>query len=295
MIDVDLTRAGGATDRYAAAIAELPLTARAWRDPRGVGSSEAGGRRTADAPAAPASSPAALGAERTARVRVVSGASGWLERAGAIQRDSAAQAGHGPDSREPGSATVASAPTPIVIAEPEAIAPGGLSFARAGAAMIVERSRMPELPDAARAAAAAARTVVIEAALPTIGGEEWLRDAIGWARLLAGLLEVESCAHAGPALLASFRGRDGIPVSLIAHPTSGPPRIDAHALGEARVAARVDDAGVEVRVASDLGDLLLAADLASPARRALHRATAGNDDLPDLIHDERIRARLDEE
>jgi hypothetical protein len=182
----------------------------------------------------------------------------------------------------------------LMIAEPSAIAPRDLeALAEVPLPCIVERSRLRPLPRAARDAASCVRAVVVEAALPAEGASAWLRDAVGWGRVLAGPLKMSASTRTPSSVLALLTARGGVPVTLLASQTTGRPSIVARSLGEHRVEVRVDADGTAIRIASVRGELTLPREHESSARAALRRVGAVDaPDLPDLRHDERIRASL---
>ncbi|WP_324013681.1 hypothetical protein [Microbacterium sp. JZ37] len=210
-----------------------------------------------------------------AGVVVVDGADGWVSRL----RDALARS---------------SRSTSPLVAEPVSVPAEALDVLGA-AECAVERERLRPLPDQASRAAAAARAVVVEAALPIDAAAEWLRDAIGWGRVLAGPLVPSACTRSSAGVLALLATPHGVPVTLLAGATSGHPAIVARTLGEQRVEVRVDPRGVDVRIASADGELVLPRGRESAARAALRRAVHGGaTDLSDLVHDERVRAVLSE-
>ncbi|GAA4783003.1 Gfo/Idh/MocA family protein [Microbacterium gilvum] len=173
--------------------------------------------------------------------------------------------------------------------------PAGVDAAQlAGLHAVVERARVRPLPEAAERAAREAVAVVVEAALPVSDPAPWLRDAVGWCRLLAGPLTASAVEATATSLMAAFDGATGAPVTLIATETAGPSRITARTLGPVRLEAVVQTDGTAIRIATAEGELLLPPRRESAAREALRRAAQGADDIADLRHDERLRAQLTE-
>ncbi|MGW9112205.1 Gfo/Idh/MocA family oxidoreductase [Microbacterium sp. NPDC055683] len=178
----------------------------------------------------------------------------------------------------------------VVLPEPAGVDAAAL----AGLHAVVERARVRPLPEAAERAAREAVAVVVEAVLPVSDPAPWLRDAVGWCRLLGGPLTASAVEATATSLLAAFDGATGAPVTLIATETAGPSRITARTLGPVRLEAVVQVDGTAIRIATAEGELLLPPRRESAAREALRRAAQGADDIADLLHDERLRAQLTE-
>lgn len=147
--------------------------------------------------------------------------------------------------------------------------------------------------------------VVVECHAPRPALPDALRDAIAWARVLAGgaLRVVSSSSDGGlpGAGLALLESSGGAAVSLVAASSPGAPprgRIRATGLGETRVEFDGDEHQQRIEVADAAGHRVLPRLFEAPERVALRRAAAAlatgtaPRDLAELVQDEALASGL---
>lgn len=149
--------------------------------------------------------------------------------------------------------------------------------------------------------------VVVECHAPRPALQDALRDAIAWARVLAGgALRAVSSSFDGAspgAGLALLESSGGAAVSLVAATSPGAPprgRIRATGLGETRVEFDGDEHQQRIEVADAAGHRVLPRLFEAPERVALRRATGAlasgtaPRDLAELVQDEALASGLAE-
>jgi hypothetical protein len=170
--------------------------------------------------------------------------------------------------------------------------------------VVVERSRLRS-DVAATALTSDPAVVQVELGASRQELEVVLRDAVGWARVLAGgqldLVDVHATARGVTALLQrsdAAAGRyEGLVTLLATRAGASSPWIRATALGVERTEVTVDGRTSVVRTSED-GARQLPTRFESSARLALRRAIGSLEDastptdLPELDHDSRVAAAV---
>lgn len=233
--------------------------------------------------------------ERHAAIVVISGRAGWAGRL-----DEAVAAGA----------------RAVILREPEAGDLADLDAAGAAAAVpiIVDRPLLrSDLVDDVRAGAARAPALVqVECSASGAEFAAVARDAVGWARVLAGgalALEASRSTARGFSALLSWPGDDsvgGVPVSIVATRRSGTdPWIRAIALGVERTEVTIDVArgSAVVERTSEAGRVIHPTRWESAERVVVRRAiealesesipSRGSAGLADLDADARLAAAAD--
>lgn len=168
--------------------------------------------------------------------------------------------------------------------------------------VILPRPRVrDDVATAVRGAHSAARAVVAEAIGVSHDRVDVLRDALGWARLLAGA-DLRLVAHeTTPTGVLALLERDELPVSLLfSVARAGTAVIRAHTIGHARAEVTIDDGALVQRVDwHDANGMRTAPPrFESNARLALRRAiealqtAAQPTDLADYAHDAMLANRI---
>jgi hypothetical protein len=199
----------------------------------------------------------------------------------------------------------------ILVIDPDSAAPAALARATEGRPVVVLRPRLAaaqfaaaRFADAAGALATPPAAVVAECSAPSSELAAVVRDAIGWARTLAGSgLELGWRGATASGRLASLTAAGGIPVSVLARALSGVPSgglIRVTALGTPRRELVVDEpaGAVRITVSDELGATVLPHVFESLERGALRRMVAAvetgdrPDDVTQFIHDMAIAEKL---
>ncbi|SIT67383.1 hypothetical protein [Microbacterium sp. RU33B] len=163
--------------------------------------------------------------------------------------------------------------------------------------LVIARPRVrPDIANALGAASAAVRAVVVEASATADERIGTTRDAVAWARLIAGGDLRWVAGEAGPTGSLALFERAAVPVTvLISVSRTGSSVIRAHTLGHERVEVTIDDGALVQRVERTSAD---GTTIAPQRFETLHRLTlrralaaaegqAQPTDLVDEVHDAR--------
>jgi hypothetical protein len=173
----------------------------------------------------------------------------------------------------------------VVIAEPEDAPADDVRALAAVLAVpvVIERTflRADAAADAvgARAQAGAPALVVVDGAAPADSLGVLARDAVGWARTLAGGALTLIAAGEGSMLLATDAGL-GAAVTVVATDRPGAGWLRASALGDPVVDVEIEGAAMRITRSDAAGRLVLPPRYESPARVALRRVLAALDGGP---------------
>jgi hypothetical protein len=224
--------------------------------------------------------------EVSGSVVVITGEVGWGSRLGRAVDDGAAG---------------------IVLADPWSASADEVLEAQRSSSPVPVVVERPRLRSDVAATALTGDPAIVQVELGASGKdlEAVLRDAVGWARVLAGgqldLVEVHATARGASALLqrtdATASRHDGLVTLLATRAGASTPWIRATALGVERIEVTVDGRTSVVRTTQD-GARRMPTRFESSARLALRRAIESLEgapmptDLPELDHDSRLAAAL---
>lgn len=163
--------------------------------------------------------------------------------------------------------------------------------------MVIARARVrPDVAGAPGAASDAVRAVVVEASATSDERIGVTRDAVAWARLLAGGDLRSIAVEVAPTGALALFERAALPVTvLFSVARTGASVIRAHTLGHERAEVTIDDGALVQRVerTSAAGTMIAPQRFETLHRLTLRRAIAAVQgraeptDLADLLHDAR--------